>query len=212
MAPWRLHDAARYQAGLSWDDTLMQLAAQAIRGASPLLEQARPLLEKATPFVKLVTEEGTERTVSGIGDRPNFDTATPPHLFEVSMPEPARMTADAVPLAGDAVGPTGFLERLSWYRGLLTDTLAAGTPSGEPQRHLYGLVTDFIDRSGKGASGAVHRDRARLGRSDGGRFPRRGGHRNAAQRLPWCMTTSRTAATRGAAWQRCIVVSEYRSP
>jgi hypothetical protein len=62
MAPWRLHDAARYQAGLPWDDTLMQLAAQAIRGASPLLEQARPLLEKETPFVKLVTDalEGTK--------------------------------------------------------------------------------------------------------------------------------------------------------
>jgi hypothetical protein len=87
------------------------LLAQAIRGASSLLEQARPLLEKATPFVKLVTDalEGTERTVSGIGDRPNFDTAAPPHLFDVSMPEPARMTADAVPLAGDAVGRRDFL-------------------------------------------------------------------------------------------------------
>ena len=41
LAPWRLHDAARYRAGLPWDDSLMQVAAQAIRGASPLLEQAR---------------------------------------------------------------------------------------------------------------------------------------------------------------------------
>ena len=52
LAPWRLHDAARYAAGLPWDDSLMQIAAHAIRGASPLLEQVRPLLEAATPFVK----------------------------------------------------------------------------------------------------------------------------------------------------------------
>ena len=44
--PWRLHDAARYKAGLPWDNSLMQVAAHAIRGASPLLEQARPLLEQ----------------------------------------------------------------------------------------------------------------------------------------------------------------------
>ena len=51
LAPWRLHDAARYAAGLPWDNSLMQVAAHAIRGASPLLEQARPLLEKVAPFV-----------------------------------------------------------------------------------------------------------------------------------------------------------------
>ena len=54
-----------------------------------------------------------------------------------------------------AVGPTGFLERLSWYRDMLTDTLAAGIPTREPQRHLYGLVKDFIDRSGKGLRPAL---------------------------------------------------------
>ena len=51
LQPWRLHDAARYQAGLPWDDSLVQVAAHAIRGASPLLEQARPLLEQVAPFV-----------------------------------------------------------------------------------------------------------------------------------------------------------------
>jgi geranylgeranyl pyrophosphate synthase len=38
---------------------------------------------------------------------------------------------------------------------MLADTLAAGIPSGEPQRHLYGLVKDFIDRSGKGLRPAL---------------------------------------------------------
>jgi len=60
-----------------------------------------------------------------------------------------------MPLAGDAVGPTGFLERLSWYRDMLAAPLAAGIPSGEPQAHLYGLVRHFIDRSGKGLRPAL---------------------------------------------------------
>ena len=63
--------------------------------------------------------------------------------------------ADAVPGASDVVGPAGFLERLGWYRDMLADTLAAGVPTWEPQRHLYGLVKDFIDRSGKGLRPAL---------------------------------------------------------
>ena len=51
LAPWRLHDAARFKAGLPWDDSLMQVAAHALRGASPLLDQVRPLLEQVAPFV-----------------------------------------------------------------------------------------------------------------------------------------------------------------
>ena len=56
LVPWRLHDAARYQAGLPWDDSLVQVAAHAIRGASPLLEQVRPLLEQVAPFAHAVAD------------------------------------------------------------------------------------------------------------------------------------------------------------
>ncbi len=51
----------------------------------------------------------------------------------------------AEPLSGasDVLGPAGFLERLSWYRDMLSDTLAEGVPTWEPQRHLYGLVQRF---------------------------------------------------------------------
>jgi geranylgeranyl pyrophosphate synthase len=38
---------------------------------------------------------------------------------------------------------------------MLADTLAAGIPTWEPQRHLYGLVRDFIGRSGKGLRPAL---------------------------------------------------------
>jgi hypothetical protein len=32
---------------------------------------------------------------------------------------------------------------------MLADTLAASVPTCEPQRYLYGLVRDFLDRPGK---------------------------------------------------------------
>jgi geranylgeranyl pyrophosphate synthase len=38
---------------------------------------------------------------------------------------------------------------------MLTETLTEGVPTWEPQRHLYGLVKDFIDRSGKGLRPAL---------------------------------------------------------
>src|SRR6202012_1339165 len=68
---------------------------------------------------------------------------------------PSLDIADAIPGAGDVVGPAGFLERLSWYRELLTDTLTSGVPPGEPEKYLYGLVRDFIGRSGKGLRPAI---------------------------------------------------------
>jgi geranylgeranyl diphosphate synthase, type II len=38
---------------------------------------------------------------------------------------------------------------------MLADTLSAGIPTWEPQRHLYRLVQDFVDRSGKGLRPAL---------------------------------------------------------
>jgi len=158
LAPWRLHDAARYEAGLPWDDSLMQVAAHAIRGASPLLEQARPLLEQVAPFVNPVADaldlsDGAMEDVSELG---TVDPTVKRGSTDVPTPQDAlRDIADAMPGAADVVGPTGFLERLGWYRDMLADTLAAGVPTWEPQRHLYGLVKDFIDRSGKGLRPAL---------------------------------------------------------
>ena len=157
LAPWRLHDAARYRAGLPWDDSLMQVATHAIRSASPLLEQARPLLEEVAPFVSRAADalERSEGTVPGVtelsrrGAMVNSGSADAPRL------EPEAMIVGAAPVAGDGAGPAGFLERLSWYREMLTDTLAVGIPTHEPQQHLYRLVKDFIDRSGKGLRPAL---------------------------------------------------------
>ena len=157
LAPWRLHDAARYRAGLPWDDSLMQVAAHAIRNASPLLEQARPLLEEVAPFVSRAADalERSEGTVPGVTELSRRGTMVSSGSADAPRLEPEAMVVGAAPVAGDGAGPAGFLERLSWYREMLTDTLAVGIPTHEPQQHLYRLVKDFIDRSGKGLRPAL---------------------------------------------------------
>jgi geranylgeranyl pyrophosphate synthase/uncharacterized protein with NAD-binding domain and iron-sulfur cluster len=158
LQPWRLYDAARYQAGLPWDNSLVQVAAHAIRGASPLLEGARPLFERIAPFVKSAAGvlELSDRAVPNVRELSAADPVEIRRFAGLSAPQ-AAMLKIAEPLSGasDILGPAGFLERLSWYREMLSDTLAEGIPSWEPQRHLYGLVRDFLERSGKGLRPAL---------------------------------------------------------
>ena len=158
LAPWRLHDAARHRAGQPWDDGLMQVAAHAIRGASPLMEQVGPLLQLAAPFVTPIASalELSEAAVEEVSGVRTIDPAIKVGSAYVPTPQyPLPDFAGALPGAGGAVGPGGFLERLNWYREMLTDTLAAGVPAGEPRKYLYGLVSDFIGRSGKGLRPAI---------------------------------------------------------
>jgi geranylgeranyl pyrophosphate synthase/uncharacterized protein with NAD-binding domain and iron-sulfur cluster len=157
LAPWRLYDAARYAAGQPWDDRLMEVAAHAIGGSSPLLDTVRPLLEQVAPFANPVADaldatDGAFADTSEVGAK---DPSARPGAAYVPNPPYASDGIDAVTGTGDDAGPTGFLERLAWYRGMLADTLAAGIPTWEPQRHLYGLVKDFIGRSGKGLRPAL---------------------------------------------------------
>ena len=158
LAPWRLHDAARFKAGLPWDDSLTQVAAHALRGASPLLDQVRPLLEQVAPFVYPVADT-LDQTDGIIEDLSTVRTVDPrASRGATSVPTlPRGLGNIAAPVAGipHVAGPTDFLERLTWYRNMLADTLAQGIPSWEPQRHLYGLVKDFVDRSGKGLRPAL---------------------------------------------------------
>jgi len=158
LAPWRLHDAARYAAGLPWDDSLIQIAAHAIRGASPLLEEVRPLLEAAAPFVNPVADtlDLTDGAIEDVDEVRTIDPAAKRGAAHVPKPQyAADDIATALRSAVDFAGPTGFLERLGWYRDMLADTLAAGVPTWEPQQHLYGLIKDFIERSGKGLRPAL---------------------------------------------------------
>jgi geranylgeranyl diphosphate synthase type II len=159
LLPWRLHDAARYQVGLPWDASLAQVAAHALRGASPLLEQARSLLEQVSPFTHAIADTLDPRSATA-DDVSVLDKVDPTtmgrRLFDVPTLQDALINVvDTVPVAGEIVGPGGFLDRLLWYREMLVDMLAEGVPTWEPQRHLYGLVKDFMERSGKGLRPAL---------------------------------------------------------
>jgi geranylgeranyl pyrophosphate synthase/uncharacterized protein with NAD-binding domain and iron-sulfur cluster len=157
LAPWRLYDAARYKAGLPWDDTLMQVAAHAIRAASPILQEVGPLLESVTPFVGPIAD-ALDATDGVLEPADDGQTVALVELQRTSQTpafggatEPSAVTQG---LEKD-VGPAGFQERLAWYRDMLADTLAAGVPTWEPQRYLYRLVRDFLDRAGKGLRPAL---------------------------------------------------------
>jgi geranylgeranyl pyrophosphate synthase/uncharacterized protein with NAD-binding domain and iron-sulfur cluster len=171
LAPWRLHDAARYKAGLPWDDSLMQVAAHALSGVSPMLEQVRPLLANVTPFL-LPVADALDMT-DGILEHPTEVSTVDPTerrgAAYVPKPEYAlHDVAGVLPSHSGGVGPAGFLERLAWYRDLLAEILSAGIPTWEPQRYLYALVKDFIGRSGKGLRPAlcIATARALGGRAD----------------------------------------------
>ncbi len=158
LAPWRLHDAARYKAGLPWDDSLLPVAAHVLHGASPLLDQVGPLLEQVKPFLSGVAD--VLDLSDGMAENVNAVRAVDPTVRHgsayVPTPQYALLdVADAVPGAGDLLGPAGFVDRLAWYREMLTDTLTSGVPASEPQRHLYALVRDFVGRSGKGLRPAL---------------------------------------------------------
>ncbi|MGO4390636.1 FAD-dependent oxidoreductase [Variovorax sp. M-6] len=171
LAPWRLHDAARHRAGLPWDASLTQVAAQALRAASPLLDQAGPLMEVMGPFLTPVADalDTVDQAVQGLGAGYGVDQSV--RRGSAYVPTPlgnALGVADDVPGIGDIVGPGGFVERLGWYRGMIVDTLATGVPDWEPQKHLYGLVKDFMARAGKGLRPAlcIATTRALGGRSE----------------------------------------------
>jgi geranylgeranyl pyrophosphate synthase/uncharacterized protein with NAD-binding domain and iron-sulfur cluster len=203
LAPWRLYDAGRYEAGLPWDGSLVQVAAQAIRGASPVLNLARPLLEMAAPFVYPIADafDLTDAAIENPSEVRIIDPSAKPAAAYVPKPAysslgpgsavpiaartagpvadslhpgggPIEETAGSAPIdwanraasgtnpewmprASEPPGPTDFLDRLGWYREMIAGVLVAGVPGWEPQRHLYTLVKDFIERSGKGLRPAL---------------------------------------------------------
>jgi geranylgeranyl pyrophosphate synthase/uncharacterized protein with NAD-binding domain and iron-sulfur cluster len=162
LLPLQQHDAARYAAGLPWDDQLTRIAVEAVRRASPVLAQVTPFLERVEPYVspvvaKLDAHEVAPIDLTAIGSAaPGVAGATPPDLTGGA---PAGVFRDLAGRASgvrpDLSGPTDFLERLGWYRQQLDGTLVGGVPTLEPQRHLYALVRDFLERSGKGLRPAL---------------------------------------------------------
>jgi geranylgeranyl pyrophosphate synthase len=54
-----------------------------------------------------------------------------------------------------SAGPTGFLERLCWYRDQALTVLQEDLPQKEPRKYLYDLVRDFVAQPSKGLRPAL---------------------------------------------------------
>ena len=65
LAPWRLYDAARYQAGLPWDHSLVQVAAHAHTRCVAAPRAGAPLLEQVAPFGHAVADALDARGAAG---------------------------------------------------------------------------------------------------------------------------------------------------
>lgn len=64
---------------------------------------------------------------------------------------------EGIPAAGRApdADQTAFAERLAYYRDLTHQAIEERLPSKEPSRHLYALVSECLDGSGKGLRPAL---------------------------------------------------------
>jgi geranylgeranyl pyrophosphate synthase/uncharacterized protein with NAD-binding domain and iron-sulfur cluster len=157
LAPWRLYDAERFKAGLPWDATLTGVAARFLTG-SELLDKIRPLMETAAPYLRPVVEalDPSERTIEAATASNAADAPFERLLVEVpALEDQLAGLSSQPPGAGEILGPGGFVERMIWYREMISDALTSAVPKWEPQRHLYALVDDFVARSGKGLRPAL---------------------------------------------------------
>jgi geranylgeranyl pyrophosphate synthase len=115
-------------------------------------------VEHVAPFANAAADalELSDRVLPDVRELSAGDPVEIRRFVDAYAPQPvARRIAEPLSGASDIFGPAGFLERLTWYRDMLSDTLAEGIPAGEPQRHLYELVRDFLGRSGKGLRPAL---------------------------------------------------------
>jgi geranylgeranyl pyrophosphate synthase len=181
LAPLRQYDAMRFGLGLPWDASLMEVASTALAAADPLLTPVAGLLAAVRPVVPIVQEAlDAVETVLPIAA---MDEAVQPvvqrlqqgiETAEASLPLAAleRATTRAARSLGTArghvpgaasvgsgrdldAGPTGFAERLEWYRSLTLAALGEGLPRKEPQEHLYGPIREFVARPSKGLRPAL---------------------------------------------------------
>jgi geranylgeranyl pyrophosphate synthase/uncharacterized protein with NAD-binding domain and iron-sulfur cluster len=137
LEPLQSHDRRRHAAGLPWDSSMVEPALMALQGSSPLLNRIAALLPTIAPYATPVAD------ALEVGGQPL-------EVWRTALVSSAP--ADASPPSD---GPSGFEPRLAWYSEMIRQTLMEGVPTWEPQRHLYQLVRDFLDRAGKGLRPAL---------------------------------------------------------
>jgi geranylgeranyl pyrophosphate synthase/uncharacterized protein with NAD-binding domain and iron-sulfur cluster len=158
LEPFRSYDAARFRLGLPWDASLMDAAMTGLSAAGPPLSVVSELMRQVEPVVSTLS------TVSASVGQVE-QTLGVPRATEALTDAIERTTSQSsliplgtpmVPAADrEGAGPAGFLDRLNWYREQALDRLIGVVPGGEPSRHLYGLVRDFVAQPSKGLRPAL---------------------------------------------------------
>ncbi len=167
LEAWRSYDRARFEQGLPWDGSLVETAASALTAAAPALDHVSDLLGGVDPFVPVINQvsqavDESEPVAMAEADLTEVGRlsqgAGSPLLVDVSLPisSTAQGAGAAAGQRSSATqrtpspGPAGFGDRLEWFRTATIEAITGMMPTGEPRRHLYDLIDEFVRRPSKG--------------------------------------------------------------
>jgi hypothetical protein len=157
LEPFRSYDAARFRLGLAWDTTLVDFAVAGLSAAGPGLDGVPQLMarvEPAAPYVSALKAHlgDMEQSLQVLRADEALTDATEAIVRRQSL------LPTGVPVAPESdasAGPTGFLERLCWYRDQALTVVQQDVPRKEPSKYLYDLVQDFVAQPSKGLRPAL---------------------------------------------------------
>jgi geranylgeranyl pyrophosphate synthase/uncharacterized protein with NAD-binding domain and iron-sulfur cluster len=157
LEPWRSYDAARFRLGLPWDRTSLDVARAGLSAAGPALAMVSELMAGVEPLlpVAAAVKDGLTAMESRVPVRGAEQAVLAAERGVSGGPSPLRTTIPVGSATDPAPGPTGFLERLSWYRAQTLTTLVEAVPGKEPSRYLYDLVRHFVAQPSKGVRPAL---------------------------------------------------------
>ena len=164
LEPLRRYDQARFEQGLPWDSSLVDLGDIGIKIAQPALAMVPRLAAGVAPFVPVLVEAEHElvaldqeahlRVPAPLLDAASVVLTGTPVVAPDDFDRPDAGSEGRSPTVDTvehpATGPSGFSDRLEWYRGLTMDRLHELIPDRDPKKYLYDLIREFVDRPGKG--------------------------------------------------------------
>jgi len=157
LEPFRSYDAARFRLGLGWDTALVNVASAGLSAAGPRLDGVAQLMAQVEPVAPYVSTlktrlAGVEQSLQVLRvDEALTDTTEAVLRRQSGLPTGLPVTPGLDAFAG----PTGFLDRLNWYRDQALTALREELPAKEPSKYLYDLVRDFVAKPGKGLRPAL---------------------------------------------------------
>ena len=157
LEPFRSYDAARFRLGLGWDTTLVDFAVAGLSAAGSELDGVPQLMAQVEPVASYVS--AVKAHLGGIEQSLQVreaDEALTDAMEAIVRRQSLLPTGLPVAPGLDAsAGPTGFLERLCWYRDQALTVLQEDLPQKEPRKYLYDLVRDFVAQPSKGLRPAL---------------------------------------------------------